>query len=102
MALGGRGGRGVRGFEFFLYSKRNAINGSTRVARRAGRYAAAPATVSKVSVAAAIVVGSVGLKPYRNAPIARVDIHASGMPIARPVSTITRLCRSTIASTAAR
>jgi hypothetical protein len=43
-----------------VYSERSAVIGSTRVARRAGRTAAAAATVRRRSDTAASVAGSVG------------------------------------------
>ena len=44
-----------------VYSKRNATTGSIFVARRAGTYAARPATVASVTATAVIVAGCCGL-----------------------------------------
>src|SRR5687767_10790241 len=50
-----------------VYSIRNAITGSTRVARHAGPATAIAAVASRISVVAAKVIGSSGATPNRNA-----------------------------------
>ena len=61
-------------------SARKATIGSTREARRAGRYVASSATAARTPETTAYVIGSSGPTPNRNADITRVNANATPIP----------------------
>src|SRR5207244_2091847 len=69
------------------YSYLRASRGSTRDARRAGRYAASCAAISNTTIAAASVAGSAGLTPNSNDSIQRDPAHTAGSPATAPITT---------------
>src|SRR5437867_5557072 len=68
---------------------RRAVAALIRVARRAGRYAAAAAAATRTAPTPANVAGSSGATPYNNETSSRVDPTASPTPAARPAAVIT-------------
>ena len=64
--------------------------GSSREARHEGRYPAISAITSKENALVQIMIGSVGVKPYKKVSISREAASAIGIPmrIPRPANSI--------------
>jgi putative ABC transport system permease protein len=77
------------------YSYRNASIGSTRVARRAGRYPATSATTINSVAAAASAIGSCADRSNSCDCTTRLSAIASGRPTATPMTTISATSFST-------
>src|SRR5581483_5113052 len=73
----------------------NETTGSTRIARRAGRYAAASITATSATLTPANVAGSCGVTPNNKLSMIRVAASAPARPIARPTTAIRTACPST-------
>src|SRR5260370_25794091 len=81
------------------YSYLSATIGLTRMARRAGKYAARTPTANNAPTTHAIVIGSFGETPYNVWPIKRVAAKAHGSPMPTPALISTHVSRSTILRT---
>src|SRR5262250_275677 len=74
-----------------FYSRRRAIIGSTRTARRVGTYVAATATPQRRRIRPTRTTGSKATTPKRLLAMTRVRPTASGSPTAMPMTAVRRL-----------
>ena len=81
------------------YSYLRAAIGSTRDARRAGRYAASSAAPSIAEAANKMVTGSAGVTPNSIASIRRAAGTSAAKPIANPATTSVTASRTIIPTT---